>query len=64
MKKSDVLEHFGGSVAKAAEFFNIEPQAIYQWKEDSIPRERELELMVRIPEKFGAQAEHRQQGQA
>ena len=51
MRKAEVLKHFG-SVAKAAEFFGIEPQAIYQWKDDAIPRERELELMVRIPEKF------------
>lgn len=49
--KAQVLKHFG-SVAKAAEFFGIDPQAIYQWKDDSIPRQRELELMVRLPADF------------
>lgn len=51
ISKSHVLEHFG-SVAKAAEFFNIAPQAIYQWDEGPIPRERELELNVRLPSQF------------
>jgi hypothetical protein len=51
ISKSHVLEHFG-SVAKAAEFFNIAPQAIYQWEDGPIPRERELELNVRLPGDF------------
>jgi uncharacterized protein involved in tolerance to divalent cations len=51
--KSQVLKHFG-SVAKTAEFFGIEPSAVYQWKE-KIPRERELELMLRKPADFGMQ---------
>jgi hypothetical protein len=54
ISKSQVLEHFK-SVAAAADFFDIEPQAIYQWKDEAIPRERALELMVRLPEKFKPQ---------
>lgn len=47
-----VVEHFGG-VEKVAEFFGITRQAVYQWGDGPIPRERALELMVRIPERFG-----------
>lgn len=50
-----VLEHFG-SVERVAEFFEITRQAVYQWGDGPIPRERALELMVRIPEKFAAPA--------
>lgn len=51
---SSVIEHFG-SVAKVAEFFDIYVQAVYQWGQ-YVPRERELELMLRLPAKFGAPA--------
>lgn len=51
-----VVEHFGG-VEKVAEFFSITRQAVYQWGNGPIPRERALELMVRLPEKFGQQAQ-------
>lgn len=51
VSKSRVIEHFG-SVAKAAEFFDISVQAVYDWREEAIPRERELELMVRKPADF------------
>ena len=51
--RNQVIKHFG-TVAKAAEFFRLTKQAVYQWPERAaIPRERELELMVRVPEKFG-----------
>lgn len=50
IKKSTVIKHFG-SVAAAAEFFSCHVSAIYQWG-TNIPRERELELMVRLPEQF------------
>ena len=50
-----MVQHFG-SVAKAAEFFDIAPQAVYQWPE-KIPRERELELMVRLPAVFASKAD-------
>lgn len=53
--KTRVLKHFG-SVAKVAEFFDITEQAVYLWKEQGIPRERELELMLRLPADFGAPA--------
>lgn len=48
-----VIEHFG-SVDKAAEFFDISRQAVYQWGNGPIPRERALELMVRLPKAFAA----------
>lgn len=51
---SQVIGHFE-SVKATADFFNIEPSAVYQWKDrkrQAIPRERELELMLRLPEKF------------
>lgn len=51
LKTQTVLDHFDGSYRKVAEFFDIQVQAVYQWKEH-VPRERELELMLRIPEKF------------
>jgi hypothetical protein len=64
--KSSVVDHFG-SVAKAAEFFDITAQAVHQWPE-KIPRERELELMVRLPETFSPpkadQPAHAQAGAA
>lgn len=50
--KAKVIEHFG-SALKVAEFFDIAVQAVYQWPE-SIPRERELELLLELPEVFGA----------
>ncbi len=49
---SKVIEHFG-SVEKVAEFFSITRQAVYQWGDGPIPRERALELMVRLPIEFG-----------
>ncbi len=49
--KTSLIQHFG-SVAKAAEFFDITAQAVHQWPEEKIPRERELELMVRLPDVF------------
>ena len=51
--KSQVLKHFGSAI-KAGEFFGITDKAVYQWDDTGIPRERELELMLRLPEKFGA----------
>jgi hypothetical protein len=55
ISRQAVVDHFG-SVAAVAEFFGIYASAVYQWDEDGkgIPRERELELMLRLPEKFGA----------
>lgn len=50
-----VIEHFG-TVDKVAEFFNISRQAVYQWGDGPIPRERALELMVRLPERFSERA--------
>jgi hypothetical protein len=54
---SRVIKHFG-SVAKVAEFFGIYVQAVYQWGKH-VPRERELELMLRLPSQFGAPAAER-----
>lgn len=48
-----VLDHFG-SVEKVAEFFGITVQAVYQWSDASIPRERELELLLRLPNAFNS----------
>lgn len=50
-----VVKHFGTREA-AARFFGISRQAVYQWGDGNIPRERALELMVRIPDVFGASA--------
>lgn len=50
--KTKVIEYFG-TVAKVAEFFGIAPQAVYQWPDEGIPRERELELLLRLPDEFG-----------
>jgi hypothetical protein len=57
ISKARVLEHFG-SAAAAAEFFEVTDKAIYQWDEkgQGIPRERELELMLRLPHVFGKRA--------
>lgn len=49
--KAKVMEHFG-SAKKVAEFFDIEVQAVYQWPEKQIPRERELELLLKLPNVF------------
>lgn len=62
IEKSKVIEHFG-SVAKVADFFDIEPQAVYQWAE-SIPRERQLELMVRLPDVFGEKPKAKREARA
>ena len=55
LSRKSVVDHFG-SVAATAAFFDIKPSAVYQWDEDGkgIPRERELELMLRLPHVFGA----------
>lgn len=50
-----VKEHFG-SADKTAEFFGITRQAVYLWGDGPIPRERALELMVRLPDVFGSAA--------
>lgn len=52
LSKERVIKHFG-STAKVAEFFGITDKAVYQWPEH-IPRERELELMLRLSAEFGA----------
>jgi hypothetical protein len=55
---AQVIRHFE-SVKAAADFFDIEPSAVYQWKDrkkGAIPRERELELMLRKPEHFPQKA--------
>lgn len=52
IRTPEVVKHFG-SVEKAAEFFQISRQAIYQWGDGPIPRERAFELMVRLPDVFG-----------
>lgn len=54
ISKKRVLDHFG-SASEVARFFGITDKAIYQWDDKAIPRERELELMLRIPETFGVQ---------
>ncbi len=45
-----VIDHFG-SVKKVAEFFDIEVTAVYQWGKH-IPKRREYELNLRMPETF------------
>lgn len=50
--KQEVIAHFG-SAEKAASYFAISRQAIYQWPDGLIPRERQLELLLKFPEKFG-----------
>jgi hypothetical protein len=48
-----VIKHFG-SVKAVAEHFNIEPSAVYQWThKKKVPRVRELELAMQMPEVFG-----------
>ncbi len=51
LTKTRVIRHFG-SVAKVAQFFGIHVQAVYQW-ETYVPRERELELIIGLPQVFG-----------
>jgi DUF971 family protein len=49
---NQVLKHFG-SVAAAAEFFDVHPSAVYQWVyKKQFPARRAYELMVRLPEHF------------
>lgn len=57
MKTSAVIKFFGNA-RKAAEFFGVEPQAVYNWiyderkKKRPLPKEREYELNLRLPEQF------------
>jgi hypothetical protein len=55
LSRKRVVAQFG-SVSAVAKFFGIARAAVYQWDEDGkgIPRERELELMLRLPHVFGA----------
>ena len=54
--KEAALDLLGGA-PEAAEFFDIEPQAIYQWDDDElIPELRELQLRTRRPELFKKEA--------
>jgi hypothetical protein len=56
-----VLKHFG-SVSQVADFFGIGASAVYQWGK-YVPRERELELMLRKPDDFGVPAPKAEQPQ-
>ncbi len=50
---SRVIRHFG-SVNDTANFFGITDKAVYLWKKKThIPRERELELKLELPQFFG-----------
>lgn len=53
ISKEKVLSHFE-TVEAVAEFFDISVQAVYQWPDEAIPRERELELLLKVPGVFGA----------
>jgi hypothetical protein len=48
-----VLDHFG-SPQGVARFFQIKDKAVYQWGR-TIPIQRELELMLKLPDVFGRQ---------
>jgi hypothetical protein len=64
VSKKRVLKHFG-SVGAVAQFFGITDKAVYQWPDAAIPRERELELMLRLPADFGTpQAPQREEARA
>lgn len=45
MKKSDVLEYFGGSPRRVAEFLGISVQAVHAWP-DIIPESSAYKLQV------------------
>lgn len=54
MTVDDVVAHFG-SVVKTAEFFNLSPEAVYQWKKrpgELIPKSRAMELSLRLGGEF------------
>jgi hypothetical protein len=55
ISKHQVLQHFG-SAAKAAEFFGITTQAVWQWPDGPIPELRALQLAQRLPSQFAIQA--------
>lgn len=55
ISKDQVLQHFG-SAARAAEFFGITTQAVWQWPPGPIPELRALQLIQRLPNHFGGQA--------
>lgn len=57
--RAQAVQHFK-TIEGVAEFFKITVQAVYQWPEEGgIPRERELELMLAFPRKFGQSKEVR-----
>ena len=57
MKTSAVIKFFG-SVRQTAEFFGVRRQAVYEWlyaerdRNKPLPKERQYELSLRLPEKF------------
>jgi hypothetical protein len=63
LSKERVLKHFG-SVSAIAQFFGISDKAVYQWDDGAIPRERELELMLRLPAEFAAPESRREEARA
>ena len=63
LSKKRVIDHFG-SPQEVARFFGITDKAVYQWPDKAIPRERELELMLRKPDVFGMQPSSNEEARA
>jgi hypothetical protein len=53
--RQQVLDHFKTAQA-VADFFDMTRQAFYDWGDGPIPRERDLELQLRLPRVFGEKA--------
>jgi hypothetical protein len=51
--RQQVLDHFKSAQAVAT-FFGITRQAFYDWPDGPIPELRQLQLMQRLPDVFGA----------
>jgi hypothetical protein len=48
---SELIDRIGGTVT-AAQFFEVRPQAVSQWRHTGIPRARMLHLRAAKPELF------------
>lgn len=49
---SDLIDRLGGTT-KAAEFFDVKPPSISEWRKTGIPRARMMYLRVARPDLFG-----------
>lgn len=55
--KSAAIEAYDGNASALARALKIEPQAVYQWADDAIPKMQALKLaFILKPDVFGQQA--------